>query len=215
MKYTLIVLLSLSLMACSDGEEGLKEQTEIQTIEEINAQNKNLKDWSEKLESDLRKRRAFVSAVEGEFQGTFVTEDSNYSLRILITPTLPYYETERTRTLEEIEYELQNLNLNLQVTQWVTETELTVGGCVFQEIRPDLNRGLLNLISEDCSNTYQLFLEDSLLSAKSLHQVDVLQNSNDLAKKIKDGLVERVDFLNGKIRSNNNWRVKEFWLERI
>ena len=157
-KLFFLTIMMFSLVACSDGEEGLKEQTGIQTREEINAQNQNLQEWADKLEIDLDKRRAFISAVEGEFEGQFSVKESTYMIRLLITPTIPDYDVDRTRTLAELEYELQNLNLNIQIMQWNPNSQLSAVGCVLQNIKPDLKKGIMNLISEGCSNTYQLFL---------------------------------------------------------
>ena len=81
-------------------------------------------------------------------------------IRLLITPTIPDYDVDRTRTLAELEYELQNLNLNIQIMQWNPNSQLSAVGCVLQNIKPDLKKGIMNLISEGCSNTYQLFLSE-------------------------------------------------------
>lgn len=215
MKFFLNSILCLCLLACSNGEQGLREQTIIQTKEEIDAQNKNLQEWSEKLELDLQKRRAFIGAVEGEFQGSFSVGDTIYSIRSYISPTIPDYEVDRTRSLEELEFELQNLNLNIQIIQWVPETQLAVGGCIFEEIKPDLRKGVVNLISENCSNTYQLYLSEKLYTETNYGPTPLEAHSARLAQKIKNGNFESVDRFEGKIRSSMSSRVIHFWMERI
>lgn len=209
MKKILLLLVTLVFVSCGDGEEGLKEQTIIKTKEEIDAQNQNLAQWSEKFENDLSQRRAFVNAVEGEYEGELKVGNSKFRLRLVLIPTIPNYDVDRTRTLAELEYELQNLNLNIQVMQWNPETQLSAVGCVIENIKPDLMKGLLNLISENCSNTYQIFLaeDDSDDSDISVQSISVVQ-------MIKDGRIDYVQVLKGKLRSSTNARVYDFSLNR-
>ncbi len=214
-KIILMAFMLLSLIACSDGEEGLKEQTGIQTKEEINAQNQNLQEWAEKLEVDLDKRRTFINAVEGEFEGQFSVKESTYMIRLLITPTIPDYDVDRTRTLAELEYELQNLNLNVQIMQWNPNSQLSSVGCVLQNIKPDLKKGIMNLISEGCSNTYQLFLSDTPDDGQNVEDQDVMAQSHALANQIKDGFVNYIQEFKGKLRSSTNAMIYNFSLTRI
>ncbi len=213
---TLILIFTMfSLVACSDSEEALKEQTGIQTKEEINAQNQNLQEWAQKLEVDLDKRRSFITAVEGEFEGSFSVKETAYMIRLLITPTIPDYDVDRTRTLAELEYELQNLNLNIQIMQWNPNSQLSAVGCVLQNIKPDLKKGIMNLISEGCTNTYQLFLSDEPNDGDDFTDEDILIQSRDLANQIKDGVINYVQDFKGKLRSSTNAMIYNFSLTRI
>ena len=193
----------------------MKEQTGIQTKEEINAQNQNLQEWAEKLEVDLDKRRTFINAVEGEFEGQFSVKESTYMIRLLITPTIPGYDVDRTRTLAELEYELQNLNLNVQIMQWNPNSQLSAVGCVLQNIKPDLKKGIMNLISEGCSNTYQLFLSDTPDDGLNVEDQDVMAQSHALANQIKDGFINYIQEFKGKLRSSTNAMIYNFSLTRI
>ena len=215
-KLLISLLMILTFVGCSDGEEGLKEQTGIQTREEIQAQNQNLQEWAEKLEIDLGKRRAFISAVEGEFEGEFSVKESSYKIRLLVTPTIPDYDVDRTRTLAELEYELQNLNLNIQVMQWNPETNLSAVGCVLQNVKPDLKKGIMNLISEGCSNTYQLFLsEEQDDDLNTFEDQRVISQSLELASQIKEGVINYIQGFKGKLRSSTNAMIYKFSLIRI
>ena len=72
-----------SLVACSDGEEGLKEQTGIQTREEINAQNQNLQEWADKLEIDLDKKvfnSPVISLISAFLCSSFILLSSSFFL---------------------------------------------------------------------------------------------------------------------------------------
>lgn len=214
-KLILMAFMLLSLIACGDGKEELKEQTGIQTEEEINAQNKNLQEWAEKLEVDLFKRRAFINAVEGEFEGVLAVKESTYLIRLLITPTIPDYDVDRTRTLAELEYELQNLNLNIQIMQWNPSSHLSAVGCVLQNIKPDLKKGILNLISEGCSNTYQLFLSQTSDDRLKAGDQDAMEQSLFLANQIRNGFINHIQEFKGELRSSSNAKVFNFSLTRI
>ncbi len=214
-KLFLLLFMMLSFVGCSDGEEGLKEQTVIQSQEEINAQNQNIEEWAQKLQGDLDKRRAFISAVEGEFEGTFSVKESPYMIRVLISPTIPDYDVDRSRTLAELEYELQNLNLNIQIMQWNPDNQLSAVGCVLQDIKPDLKKGILNLISEGCSNTFQIFLSEEQGDEDEIEEQDISIQSRNMADHIRNGTVDYVQDFKGKLRSSSNAMIYSFSLTRI
>lgn len=207
----ILSLLAAFVTGCGDGEEGLKTQTLIQTKEEINAQNQNIEVWSAKLGGDLKKRRAFIKAVEGEFEGEFLVKSSTYMIRLLITPTIPDYDVDRIRTLAELEYELQNLNLNIQIMQWNPNTQFSAVGCILEGIKPDLKNGILNLISENCSNTYQLFLSEGEVETEA----DARLGSQSMAALVREGRVNLIESFKGKLRSSTNANTYSFSLDRI
>lgn len=193
-----LMLLVLFVTSCSDGEEGLKEQTVIQTSEEIRAQNENQERWAVKLETDLKSRRAFIDAIEGEFEGSFLLRNSNFKVRLVISPTIPGYTVNRSRTLPELEYELQNLGINVHVVQWNPETQLSGVSCVIEGIKPNVERGLIDLITENCKkNTYKFFLADDLSS-----ESDIRTEGQNVANLIQNGQIKYVQALKGKLRSN-------------
>ncbi len=205
----LFILLISLLSGCTDGEQSLKDQTIVQAKEGIKAENKNREDLAKPLLDDLRKRRAFINAIEGEYQGKFAVMNSSYMMRVLIVATIPEYDVKRIKTLPELEYELQNLNLNIQILQWNPMTQLSAVGCILEGIKPDLKRGILNIISENCSNTYQLLLSENN------RENDMYEESENLASLIRDGRIESVEILKGKMRSSTNAKIYSLSLERI
>lgn len=203
-----LMLVVLFVTSCSDGEEGLKEQTLIQTSEEIRAQNENQEMWAAKLSTDLESRRAFIDAIEGEFEGSFLLRNSNFKVRLVISPTIPGYTVNRTRTLPELEYELQNLGINVHVVQWNPDTQLSGVSCVIEGIKPNVERGLIDLITENCKkNTYKFFLADDLDSEEEMSS-----EGQNVANLIKTGKIKYVQALKGKLRSNA--KVYNLVLER-
>lgn len=203
-----LILLVLFVTSCSDGEEGLKEQTLIQTSEEIRAQNENQEMWAAKLQSDLKGRRAFIDAIEGEFEGSFLLRNSNFKVRLVISPTIPGYTVDRARTLPELEYELQNLGINIHVVQWNPDTQLSGVSCVIEGVKPNVEKGLIDIITENCKkNTYKFFLADDLSSEN-----DISIEGQNVANLIKNGQIKYVQALKGKLRSNA--KVYNLTLER-
>lgn len=210
----LTLMLALILLGC-DNEEVLKEQTAIQATEQIEAQNRNTIEWSTRLASDLEKRRGFIDAVEGEFEGDVDLDPSisngvTYRIRLILTPTIPGYEVDRTKTLAELEYELQNLNLNVQVTQWNPELDLSAVGCIIENVKPDLVRGVINLVSENCNNSYQIFLSEGRGDASGFMAMGTY-----VASLVEEGGIDYIQSFNGKLRSSNNARMLTFNLDRI
>lgn len=207
-KLLLLALVTVLMVGC-DSEEGLKEQTQIQSKEQIQAQNENLEEWSAKLTADLDKRRSFISAVEGDFEGQFSVEQSSFSISMKIVPTIPDYDADRTRTLAELEYELQNLNLNIHVVQWNPDSNMSAVGCVIENVKPDLKKGILNIIASGCSNSYSLFLSDDSGSS------DFGTMSTNIANLVRNGQIRFVQEFKGKLKSSTNGQTYEFNLNRI
>jgi len=193
-----IIVLVLFAVSCSDGEEGLKEQTLIQTNEEIRAQNENQEMWATKLAEDLEIRRTFIDAIEGEFEGSFLLRGSSFKVRLIITPTIPAYTVNRTRTLPELEYELQNLGINIHVIQWNPDTQLSGVSCVIEGIKPNIERGLIDIVTENCKkNTYKFYLADDLTS-----ESDLSVEGQNVANLVRNRQIRYVQVLKGKLRSN-------------
>ena len=204
------MLIMVLFVGCSKGEDGFKQQTIIQTDEAIKAENRNKEEWAKKLGPDLKITRDFIDAVEGEYEGDFFVGEISYNIRLILSATIPAYDIERTRTISELEYEMQNLKLNVHVTQWNSETNLSSVGCVIEGISPDRENGILNLIRESCNNTYQLFLSED-----KFEETDARTQSRAIADMLKTGQIQRVDHLKGKLRSSTNAKIYNFNLVRI
>ncbi len=211
LKLLILSLLTIFLVSCTDGEDGLKQQTTIQSDAAIAAENKNQQEWAEKLGADLKITRDFINAIEGEYEGEFLVAGTKFKARLVLSATIPAYELDRIRTLAELEYELQNLKLNIQVVQWNSESDLSAVGCVIQDVLPDRINGILNLLSESCSNTYQFFLAEA---DSDLEATDNREYSRVLATMVRQGQIKQVDDLVGKLRSSTNAKIYNFKLKR-
>ena len=158
----------------------------------------------EELENDLQIRQRFYNALDGTFSGEFQIEDQSFRVEISLTTSLPAFVPNRIRTEEEIVSDLNNLYFNIQIKQWNVNSELSSVGCIIEEVRPDFNKGVINLFSENCKNTYQL----------SLATEGDESTPEAIAKKILSGEIMEVLTLTGLSRPSTNARTFKFNLLR-
>ena len=113
-KLVMFLTLTTLIVSCSkNGDDRIAEQEEIRTREQIEAQNENQREWAEKLEKDLNDRKRFIKSIEGRFNGLIDVRESTFEIQAKFVSSIPIDFSDRVRTLDEINYELQNLNLNL------------------------------------------------------------------------------------------------------
>src|SRR5690606_22047002 len=137
---------------------------------------------------DLVKQQNFIAAIAGEYEGQIVDEGEVWSIKLRLVPTMPIFDYNRVRTLAELEYELQNQQVNVQVLQWDPSLQVSSVGCIFEDIRPDFKGGKIDIFSQGCPNTYQITLQDgtgdsrlmgasvaNLINESRIDQVDTLQ----------------------------------------
>lgn len=188
-----------------------KEEGRASVEAEIEVQYANLAVRAREMEADLALRQRFYQAVKGTYEGDLATEAGSFKVRFNLVPSLPPYVIERTRQLEEIVADINNLYLNVQVVQWNPKNTLSAVGCRFQQIRPDLSKGELNLNSENCPNFYQLRLLDTLSGMKREAKG---RSSQDLAQAIRDGELSEILHLGGELHPTTNAAVYSFQISR-
>lgn len=204
----ILVLAMLGLVSCGSDEK-LVEKTQVQSQEAINVENQNLERWAARLNEDLRKQQKFIAAVEGEYQGQIISEGEVWNIKVRLIPTMPAFDHARVRTLTELEYELQNQQVNAQILQWDPNLQISSVGCIFEDVRPDFKRGRLDIVSEACPNTYQITLQDGasddddrLLGAAVSNMID-------------EDRIDYVETLQGRMQSNGNAQSVFFNLQRV
>ena len=157
------------ITACQQGDDRLKQKAAIEGEEtarkQIEAERGYLRERALEMEADLSRRQRFYTAVSGTFEGTMKgeTERETLNVRFVITASPPPLQSERARTIGEIESDLINQYFKIVVVQWAPG-ELGPGGvgfgCVFLNVKPDLNTGVINLASTDCSSLYILHIAE-------------------------------------------------------
>lgn len=213
MKTTLILLLGLSILqSCSkDGDDRLAKQEEIKSREQVEAQNANQRDWAEKMESDLNNRKRFISAIEGRFNGSIYVRENVFEIQAKFASSIPVEFSDRVRTLDEINFELQNLNLNLFVKLENPRVANSAVTCVVEGYRPDVRNGVINIITESCKNSFALYVSNSL---DELTPQDRRVESRRLATQIVSGDIAQVEYIQGSFEPSTSSQKYKFQLRR-
>lgn len=201
-----VVFSVLGMTACDLADQGLKEKAKIESEtaaeNQLKVEKKYLEERSKEMESDLSKRQLFYSAVSGIFEGTMKGSDpkEEFKVRFTFTPSLPPYRATRIRSLEEIASDLNNLYFNVQVIQWAedgTNSNTLAFGCVFQNVRPDLLTGQMNLVASDCPSIYSLSLADDAEIPTPPTYNQIRESSSAIAAAILDERQKTVSSVKG------------------
>jgi hypothetical protein len=139
------------------------------------------------LERDLANRMSIFDRIAGTYTGSVVIPSSysgskdlelqfNISIYFMDRPIVPI---DRLRSEEEVRKDIQNLHFKVEVLE--TEVPFT---CVFDDVKPEMNSGRMDLVSQDCTvKTFGLSLDDP-------------SNITDLTMELlKEDLSEEIDEL--------------------
>ena len=121
MKKLLVIMMSLSLFACSKNDDRMKEKAAIEsessTASQLRVENENLANKAEKMEKDLAKKNRFYQALKGTYEGTMTTNLGTTKVSIDFSPSKSIFPVTRVRQLEEIASDLNELFLTAHVVQ--------------------------------------------------------------------------------------------------
>lgn len=205
--------------------ERARNEGKAQAEAQLKTQNDNLAKKAQEMEADLALRNKFYQAVRGTYEGNLATERGNFKIRITLIPSLPPYDSGRTRTLEEVTADLINLYFNAQVMQWNPENQLGAVGCRVERIRPDITTGEISIASEACKNLYSIKLSGVLdQKTNKLTSGDGSISDSEEGKKklsrtiaagIKKGTLNSVPVITGKLQPTTNAQGYQFSAERV
>ncbi len=215
MKTVILLLLGASLITgCSKGgDKRLEEKADIQAQRDIQAININNNEIVTKLEGDLNKRKQFIRSIQGEFEGKLSVDGTDYMMRLKVTPTIPTEDNSRVRTIDEVNFEIQNLGLNINIKQWNPNVPLSAVTCTIQNYRPDTQKGMINIISENCKNLYEFYISDNSLDIE-VSKMEITKDSELLANKIANLSISKIDFFIGLFESAVSAQSYKLKLER-
>jgi len=225
-KYIFFSCFTIALFGCGNsGDERLKEKAGIESEGAAKGELKVINERAVEMETDLSARQRFFTALNGTFEGTLKAGEKTYNMRVKLVSSIPPFKVKRIRTVDEITFDLLNLNFDIQAIQWDPESELSSVGCRFEEIRPDLINGQVNLTSESCPNFYSLNVFRrgiekalsalSLEDVKALHELAVKTESLKIASEILAGTLVQVDHLVGEMQPSTNSSTYHFALKRV
>lgn len=184
MKTMLLILQILFLVACAKPDS---TNLEDKRNRELEVENENTKRKAMQLEEDLARKQRLFSAMKGTYEGAFIADKKEFKTKLILVPSLPPYDAGRTRTLEELTADLNNLYFTVQTIIINAETNTPVMDCSYSQIKPDYDGGQLNVASERCVSIFFINLYSSNPRANSNLQLEkpgVSQKSQDIVQKI-------------------------------
>lgn len=210
MRLFLLFVFAFGLAACDKKDSsGTENHGKINREGELDAENRNLAERARLAEQDLRRRYRFYSGISNDFVGSFKINDNQYKMKMTFTPTLHVIDTDRVRTLEEIQYDLDNLYLNAQVVIWNEPNNIGTAGCVFEKVRPDIVSGELQLIANECPNRFVV-----TLTVPNTNKKDRKKMAKFLAQALLDGQESEIGHLHTEVHSKFNPNGYEAILQR-
>ncbi len=211
-KLMILAITLLSIVGCSKGgDERIAEQENIRSREQVNAQNENNREWADKMEKDLNKRKYFIKSIEGTFAGDLTVEEIDFVIKAMISPSIPISFSDRTRTLQEINYELENMAINLHIKLENPRVSNSAVSCTIEGYKPDVDKGMINIISESCKNIFKLLLSDDL---NQLDREILYRDASELARDLKQNNISQIDILSGFFESSVSTKEYQFKLQR-
>lgn len=206
MKFLVIILLFIS---CSkNGDKRLEEQASIQSKQSVEAENNNQRQWVEKIEADLRKRKNYFNAIIGEYKGYFGVDGSEFSFFLTIDSSLPIVFPTRERTLSEVNFELEKLTLIFKLTLENPKIPNSAITCKIFNYQPNIDTGIFSLISENCSNTFNLAL------STATKEKDRSELARAVAKDIHDRKISEVESFDILFESSSSSKKYRFSVTR-
>ncbi len=183
---------------------------------ELATQNSNLEIRSKEMEADLAQRHRFYQAVAGTYEGDLQTAQGKFKVRLKVVPTVAPYVLSRTRLLEEVAFDINNLHFNVQVVEWNPANPLSGVGCRVEGIRPDLNRGEFVITKDTCPSLYVLKLSDGKSGAMDEPKPDEINvRSGELAREAQEGKLDEVVEIRGEKQPTTNPTIYSFKAKRL
>lgn len=203
-------LLSLVFASCApkQGTEHLSEKAKLEGKAGFEGQIEYQNQRAKEIEKDLERKYALYSAFEGTYEGILKTERGLFAVRLTMAPSLSKIKGNRSRTPEEIIYDLNALSMNTQILQWRPDSPQSAIGCMISQIRPDFNRLTVNIASENCPSLYRFTVAIINEEQESLSSDDLFKHI-DLGKK-----VEAIE-LQGEIKPNTNANIYPVTLKKV
>lgn len=202
MKKTLILIaICLGFSACDNksSPDAAKERARAEQETGRDIENENQAKKSKVMEEDLKRRYRFFKGVENNYNGQFLIGKDKYQLKMTLVPTIRIIDSDRVRTLDEVQSDINNLAFTVQTATWYIKDNFAVGGCIFERVKPDIVTGIIHLASENCPNSFVVTLTSPETKAD-----DRLNTSAILARDIINGNIELNDYLSVEASSKHN-----------
>lgn len=216
MKMLLVIMMSLSLFACSKNDDRMKEKAAIEsessTASQLRVENENLANKAEKMEKDLAKKNRFYQALKGTYEGTMTTNLGTTKVSIDFSPSKSIFPVTRVRQLEEIASDLNELFLTAHVVQSDPNNPNAAVGCAGIKVVDDIPKGELTISSATCPNLYKIKVTERGFSASVAENEET---ASRVARDVLAGYLDEVDSVNGEIKSTTYAGKVKFTANKI
>ena len=208
MKFIVTAFVALGAVACAkpQGDERLKEKAAIEAKGTQDAADNRIRE----MEARLDRQQRFFQSVAGTFTGKMTISGSTYDVRFVISPTIPVYDGDRVRTIDEVTYDLTNLALNVEQTTSKPGNPPFTIGCVYTNLKPKTDSGYILASHEDCPITFVL----SVGEPGAVRPGQVRQQRETTVQKVLNGQINRVDILETEMRSIHKPGTEIFTVNR-
>lgn len=219
-KFMFAVIFLMSACAQRDQDnKRLEEVADIQAQQDAKAQQEALNKKSIMMEKDLQRRYRFYSSVAYKYEGQIKIDGTDYGILFQSQPTIPLYNGDRIRTVEEVSEDLNNLGLNASFKFWNIKKPESTTGCQFPSTKAFYENGSFQLRNETtCGNIFNVYLSNSLVTSKELPEVfqknSVEANAVTLSQMILSGQKSTADFLTVQMTSLSTNNSQNFQLKR-
>ncbi len=196
MKRKFVAALALIAFAACDKPSSLDNTAERTKREQDTArdsENRNLAEKAKQMEKELRVRYRFYEAASGEFEGPVKIGRNEFIFSLRVWPSINIIETDRVRTLEEINQDINNLYLKAQAVFILNDRNAkgAYNECFFDQIKPELKAGAILLGSpESCRNIYMLSLADNKKMGGTSAEIKAMRES--LAARVLAGESKKI-----------------------
>lgn len=155
-KILLLLIASFVLVSCSKGGDDTKARLQ------VDAEDRNRRELNVAPEKELNEIKYFMKAVEGEYKGSIEISTIPLDVYIEIIPSKEIRIYDRDRTASEIQSDRDELTLTVRALIENPNVPNSGSTCIFEKQRPDINKGILKLIKENCNNSFRLGLGEGV-----------------------------------------------------
>lgn len=215
-KVIFLLTLAVGLYGCGENKDeyldSLGKQNEISSQQQIQAERNEHERKAREMEKYLDERKVFIQALEGEFSGELNIDNNEFFISLEMIPSIPIEFYGRVRQLEEITYEIENLSLNLKVKMENPRVPNSASSCNIVNYKPDLSKGIINIISNECKNVFKFILSDT---NETFELQQIYSEARDVSRQVIAGTIQTVEFLEGIFESSISSKKHTFKLERL
>jgi hypothetical protein len=201
------------LASCGNDDKRLEEVSGIQGQEaaerQIEEQNRNQAVKANEMEQELKLRKVYYNALIGDYEGETEIQGVKSIFTLSVQQNNVPAPSNRVRTLEEIANDLNQLSLSILIKHGAVGSEAVPTNCKIIGVKPDINKGMLSLASQECPNFYQIFISREAQDAGN-SEVGAQTYSQEIYLEEE----QPIPFLKGFINPGSTLRKIPFLLKR-